>query len=570
MVKRIGIMSLLFALFVMSADAQRRKSRAADKAPKERSSISKGEAPRQQQMQRSDTTIKGTTLEVYQVYQPELKPMVKPEFSPTLPPADKEPTPQQYEVPQQTLYYSYRSLPLRPLALGKDTGKLPPQRYVLLGGGNLSTMLAEAGLGNLSGDNWNASVQGRYIAQEGKLENQLYRSLSLKGSGTYNTGSHLLDAGLNVYRNVFGRYGYNHDAYSYKLDDVRMPYTGAYISFGARNTQPGPWDIAYHPQLSVGMYDARQGHETTIDVRLPATKQLDSSLSLMFAINGQFAWTTIGSDKGTNNILQFAPAVEYRSGDFSAHLGLYPTIGEGSPMQILPDIHASYRLLETKLTLTAGWQAQRIQNTLQQLTKANPYVLLDSSNRRQTTRNEVFAMASLALGKHMSVWGRAAWQRHDPLPLFITAPSSDGKDFIVVYDSNVQAFVWGGGIRYMIGEDFSIGAEGTWYNFYQHSFSHVWGEPSVRLKGDASWRVINGLMLTTYAEVLDKIWGYDALGQDVQQRGVFDFGAAGEYNFASTLSVFVRAENILGRRNERWLGYPSFGFNLYGGLRFRF
>jgi hypothetical protein len=548
-----AILILCLSFRAIDADAQRHRS-----------------AQPQPQLKRSDTTIKGTTLEVYQVYQPELKPVVKPEFSPTLPPADKEPAPQQYEVPQQTLYYSYRSLPLRPLALGKDTGKLPPQNYALLGGGNLSTMLAEVGLGNLSGGNWNAALLGRYVSQEGKIENQLYRSFSVFGSGTYQTELHLLEGGLDVRRNVFGRYGYNHDAASYKLDDVRMPYNAANISFGVRNTQPGPWGIDYHPKIDIGIFDARQGHETTINLWLPAIKHLDASLSLLFAINGQFAWTTIGNDKGTNHILQFVPAIGFHSGDFSGHIGLYPTVGVGAPVQVLPDIQASYSLLAKKLSLAAGWQAQRLQNTLQQLTKANPYIMPDSSARMQTLRHEVFATAKLALGKHMSVWGRAAWQRHDPLALFITAPAGDGKDFIVVYDNNVQAFVWGGGIRYAIGEDFSIGAEGSWYNFYQHTFAHVWGEPSVRLKGDASLRIINGLMLTTYAEVLDKIWGHDALGEDVQQRGVFDFGASGEYNFASTLSVFVRAENLLGRKNERWLGYPSFGFNLYGGLRFRF
>jgi hypothetical protein len=564
MAKRItGILFPLLALCVCDAGAQRRKP-----VPKP-----KPQAQSQQtQIRRSDTTIKSTTLEVYQVFQPELKPIVKPEISPTLPPADKEPTPQQYEVPQQTLYYSYRSLPLRPLALGKDTGHLPPQNYVLLGGGNFSTILAEAGLVNLRGENWKASVQGRYLTQEGNIKNQVYRSLNIQGAATYTTESHLLDVGLKVRRNVYGRYGYDHDAFNYSMDDVRMPYFSAGITLGVRNTYPGPWDIDYHPQISVGAFDAKQGHETTVDFSLPATKRFDSSLSFQLAINGWFDWisaiASIGNNR-TNHVLQFAPALDFRNGDLHGHIGLSPTIGEGAGMLLLPDITVGFKLFN-HLSIDGGWQAQRIQNTMQQLTTANPYLFPGLFPARQTTRHEVFGNASLALGKHMSVWGRVAWQLHDPLPLFVSSPTSDGKDFMLVYDENVQAIVWGGGIRYAIGEDFSVGAEGTWYNFYKHSFSHVWGEPSVRLKGDVRWRVINGLTLSTYAEVLDNIWAYNALGEDVKQRGVFDFGAAGEYNFASTLSAFIRAENLLGRKNERWLDYPSFGFNIYGGLRFRF
>ncbi len=169
----------------------------------------------------------------------------------------------------------------------------------------------------------------------------------------------------------------------------------------------------------------------------------------------------------------------------------------------------------------------------------------------------------------MSVWARGGWERNRSLPQFITLPGGDGKDFSILY-RDVDAIVWGGGIRYAIGEDFSVGAEGTWYGFKDSSPEKVWGEPAVRLKGDFKWRITDGLLLTAYGEVLDKIWGRNAAGQNIEHRGVFDLGATGEYSFASRFSVFLRSDNLLGRKNERWLGYPSFGFNIYGGLRFRF
>jgi hypothetical protein len=382
-----------------------------------------------------------------------------------------------------------------------------------------------------------------------------------------------LEAGLTASRNVYGRYGYNHDLLRYDPDKVRMAYNAYAVTLGAQNRQPGPWGIDYHPKVGIGFYDAPQGNETTINVYLPATKRLDSALSIQFAINGQFAWMSAADtdlNKVSNHILQFAPALDYHKGDFSGHLGIAPTISEGAGLLLLPDITLNYKLFDSKLSVSAGWQGQRIQNTLQQLTRSNPYSFPQFFWGQQTTRHEIFGSAALALGKHMTVSGRAAWQRYKDLPVFITVPGSDGKDFMPIANRNVEAFVWGGGIRYAVGEDLSIGAEGAWYNFYKHDSSKVWGEPAVRLKGNAAWQIMDGLLLTTYVEVLDKIWGHDADGRDAELRGVFDFGAAGEYSFASRFSVFLRAENILGRRNERWLGYPSFGFNIYGGLRFRF
>jgi outer membrane cobalamin receptor len=81
---------------------------------------------------------------------------------------------------------------------------------------------------------------------------------------------------------------------------------------------------------------------------------------------------------------------------------------------------------------------------------------------------------------------------------------------------------------------------------------------------------LQALLITAYVEVLDEIWSQDASGQEVRVKGVFDLGAAAEYTIIEKLNLFIRTENLLGRHNERWLGYPSFGFNIYGGVRFRF
>src|ERR1700759_5696926 len=78
----------------------------------------------------TDTALKGSTIEVIQSYKPKVKQAPKPEWEPQLPPADTTHPVFTYEVPQQTLYYSYSSLPLRPLALGRDTTALPFRNYV--------------------------------------------------------------------------------------------------------------------------------------------------------------------------------------------------------------------------------------------------------------------------------------------------------------------------------------------------------------------------------------------------------------------------------------------------------
>ena len=87
---------------------------------------------RAQRVSPSDTVLKGSTIEVIQSYKPEVKRAPKPEWVPQLPPADTTHPTLNLEVPQQTLYYTYSSQPLRPLALGKDVLQLTVNSFKLI------------------------------------------------------------------------------------------------------------------------------------------------------------------------------------------------------------------------------------------------------------------------------------------------------------------------------------------------------------------------------------------------------------------------------------------------------
>ncbi len=557
--KQTAILILGAVLCANAANAQRRRPA----APQPQAPI---------RATRSDTTIKGTTLEVYQVYQPELKPIVKPEILPTLPPVAKEPTPQQYEVPQQTLNYSYSALPLRPLALGRDTATLPPQNYALLGGGNLSTILAEAGLGGLRYKNWNTVLYGRYITQDGPVENQLFRNLSLKGDANKVSGVHIWEAGAWLSRKNYGLYGYDHSQNPADGDSVRNNFTLAGAHVGLRNYEFGNLGGTFSPRIAVALFSANTIHsqhynEWTTNVLLPYTRQIDTSLSIQLGLNALIASGKLDVSY-QSNIYQLEVAGTFRKNRLTVFAGVYPTAGTYRKFELLPDIKASHVFFENRLLISIGYQSKLYQTTAQTLTNSNPYIAAAYSIQPNLEKR-AFAKADAVFGKHLSCWGGVAWLNYQSLPIFTVYPQTDGREFAILLD-NGEAIEWNGGLKYAVNEDFSISAEGTWYNYYKHSFEKVFGEPAVRLKGYASWRLTDELLITSYAEVLDKIWNLNASDVVVEQRGVFDLGAAGEYTFASRFSVFLRADNLLGRKNERWLGYPSFGFNIYGGLRFRF
>lgn len=519
-------------------------------------------------LQRSDTTIRSATLEVIQEYEPELKPVTKTELAPDLPPPPANRVQQEYQVPQQTLYYSYRALPLRPLALGTaDTAPEAPMNYALLGVGNLSTILGEVGIGSLKGKNWQTALQARYITQQGDPNDQVFRSFHLNGTGSLTDASHTYEAAITAQRDVFGAYGYNHDVIDYDFDAVRRALSGGSLKLGMLNNRTGPWGLDYHPTIGFSYYKASTWNsEQSINIELPASKRIDSNWSVGLAVDARLTTSDIDTNGWNNNIIQIRPAVNYESAKYGFRAGLYPTIGKVT--YLLPDLEFHYNL-KTHVVLSAGMKSTLQQNTLRELTVMNPYYK-PGGVWSQSRVDDIYGNLSFALGRHLNIFGGVGFKQWKDLPLFVTVPSGDGKDFDVIIDPHISAINWTGGLRYALGEDFIASAEVNWLNFTDSGYPRVWGMPALRFRGKMDWKPIANLRVGAYVEVMDQIWGRDVQGNEVSLKGVVDLGASAEYTIIRKLDLFLRAENILDRSNERWLGYPSFGFNIYGGLRFRF
>ncbi|HRO44029.1 MAG TPA: hypothetical protein PL009_14430 [Flavipsychrobacter sp.] len=524
--------------------------------------------------QRSDTTLKSTTIEVLQSYKPEVKQAPKPDFKPDVPPRDTSRPAFKYDVPQQALSYTYSSLPLRPLALGKDSTKLPFQNYLKLGGGNLSTICADAGIGYSKENNYETSLHLHHLSQNGNIKNQKIALSGIETEGTLHSGDHALRLSLEGMRNQYHFYGYNHALLELGADSVKQTYTGVRAAFDVKNERVNKLGINYHPKIGIDYYtDANQVSERTLFFDVPFSKNFDTSLTLSVGVRGAFTTLSGVSREWTNNTFQFTPQLSFQKNGFSGRAGLYPTLSNFYDLLFLPDIEAAYRFASTQFTISAGWKADLRQNTFRQLTTYNPYLFPLSTHPsfsvRQTRTEEIFGKLSTGIGNHFTVSGKLSWWQLKHLPMFLNN-THDRKNFYLVYDSLVNAISFEASIRYQVANRFSIGATGVYTSFGQKTFSRVWHEPGMRIKADLMLHPIPDLTITAYAIVLDQIYALNELNQEVKLSTALDAGAGAEYQFIPRLSAFINVNNVFNNRYQRWYGYETFGINVFGGLRFKF
>ena len=513
-----------------------------------------------------DTILKGSTIEVIQSYKPQVRKAPKPEWMPQLPPSDTSRPNLNYEVPQQTLYYSYTSEPLRPLALGKDSVISPYKNYIKAGAGNLATLFLDAGIGSFAGDDFESALHIHHLSQKGSMNAEQTALSGLEADGVLHQKEYDWHVGIAGERSQYGFYGF--DRYAYHSDSLKQIFSSERVDADMQNKPDKDDDLFYHPSISASLYGSKfKTNETNFGFTAPLTYTIDNTLQFHASLITSFTHLKMDTAGVNNNFAELLPGITIHNGMLNGHGYLGLAVGKGGTVYVLPDIVAYYQIPNTTLNLSGGWQADVHKNTFEQLTSENPY-LFNTYDVRQTRRDELFANVDGSIGAHITYTGRASWWNFGDLAVFLNNPG-DMKQFNVLYD-NVSAISFHGAARYVESNKWSAGIYAEFYEYYQGSQQYVWEQPSLHLKGDLTVNPLPELSITAYFSVLSGMYARDAANRIVQMSPCTDLGGSAEYRLHTRLSVFAQVSNLLNSKYERWYGYQAYGLNIYGGLRLKF
>lgn len=524
----------------------------------------------------NDTLIKGATIEITQSYKPEVTRVPRPQPAPSLPPIDTSTPAFRYNPPQQTLFYSYGSLPLRPLALSISKPEVGYDSYVKLGGGNMSTLLLDAGTAALKGDNYKTAIHLQHLSQSGSIANQKVSLSGLDAGGTYHSNNgRAFKAQLGVNKNTYHYYGYDHSIYTFNEASVKQSFTNISLDLEAPDEAPEGKKVIYNPHLKFYSFsDKFNASEITVAAGVPVSYNIDSNLQLYIAAN--FTVTNFKNSLGNNNnnIFQLAPGIRFTKGIFTGHAGISPTFGEtnlrtGKSMYFLPDVEVNFNLPETQFNFTAGLQGNLVQNTYKQLATVNPY-LSNLYYTPQTHATELFGGIKSNIGNHITFNGRVSWWQYNDLPLYINDTLTDKKQFKIITDNKVNAIGLQAAIRYHVAQTFSIGFDAQWMSFYNKTYTQLWHTPGIRFKGDIQAQPIKKLTINAYISFIDELYALDNNNRTLKLNSILDMGAGAEYEIIKRVNIFLQANNILNNKYQRWYGYEAYGMNIFGGARLKF
>jgi hypothetical protein len=109
-------------------------------------------------------STKKQSININSSYKPVLRNAVKINFAGSQLPADTSKPNLSYKIPAQNLFYAYKPISLKPLALEQDTNLyLGNRKYLKVGFGNFSTPYVRGGLSLGDGKTSLVNIMGDYI-----------------------------------------------------------------------------------------------------------------------------------------------------------------------------------------------------------------------------------------------------------------------------------------------------------------------------------------------------------------------------------------------------------------------
>jgi hypothetical protein len=517
----------------------------------------------------NDTT-KRQTIDITSSYKPVLKDVAKINLSASPIVADTFRKRLAYDIPAQNLFFAHQPVSLKPLALSQDTGlQLGGRNYVKAGFGNLSTPYVNAGLSFGDGRTGLSNFYGNYTSSKGKIKNQDFSEIKLKGTASYFTPTNEAYGSVALGVNEYYLYGYDHSLHTFSKDDIRRKYQDIALTAGYRNTAPNNFNLNYNLNAGAHIFSRENKiSESTLMLEAPVEKKFGEKVAFKMSARADLTnftdKTGALNNKFNNNLFQLSPELAYYSNVFTFHGGVTPS-WDNKELSVLPNIYGEAQLQHNILMVQAGWVGRYIYNTFRSLSTTNPY-MHDPSFLLNTKEVEFYGGIKATPGKHFSFNAKAAFFTYHNMPLFVN-DSIDGKSFYISNESKMNNLQLHGDLNYVSQDKFTLSAAldvNTYTGLKDNA--KAWHLIPVQLTGSLRWNAFKQVLFKADAFMFSKIPVLLPNDAERKLKGSSDISAGAEFKITNKFSAWLDLNNILNNKYQRWNNYTVYGLNVIGGV----
>jgi hypothetical protein len=451
----------------------------------------------------------------------------------------------------------------------QDTGlQLGVRDYVKAGFGNYTTPYLAAAVSFGDGKSSLVNLYGNYISSKGKIVNQDFSELQLRGMGSFFTAKNEVYGKAGIEARQYYQYGYDHVAHTFPKDSVSRKYQDFTVAAGLRNIAVNDLNINYNPNVEAHVFSRENKiNESTLILEAPVEKKFGKSVSLKVAARADITnfknKTTAVNTNITNNLFQVAPELVYYSDRFTFHGGVTPSWDNGV-LSVLPNVYGEAQLQHKVFMIQAGWVGRFIKNSFRSLSMINPY-MADPAFLMNTKEVQYYGGIKATLGKHFSFNAKAAFVTYNNMPLFVN-DFNDGKSFFISNESKMNALQLHGDMSVVSQDKFTLTAAldvNTYTGLKDNA--NAWHLIPLQLTGSFRWNAFKQVLLKADVFTFSATPALLKNNTEIKLNGT-DLSAGAEFKINKKFSAWLDFNNILDNKYQRFNNYPVYGLNIIGGI----
>lgn len=296
--------------------------------------------------------------------------------------------------------------------------------------------------------------------------------------------------------------------------------------------------------------------------------------------------TTIDTGIVLNNtIINLKPTIttQSKNNKFRARIGvdLNFDVHNKTSVYIYPIAEVKYSMFNDIFIPYVGLRGGLKQTTFKSLTRQNEFLLPNVNMLNEHTPIDFYGGIKGTLSRRVSFNAGVSFANVRNKALFITDTLySIGNKFNVVFDTMAITTIEGS-ISYQLMEKLKVDGIGRFYSYSVRNNNYAWNLPQLQFILRGSYNLYDKFIFNLD---LDLEGGRKALaygpGEDIslETNGVYvkdlgfiaDANLGAEYRYNPRISAFLQFNNIATVSYQRWYNTPVHGFQVMGGVTFRF
>jgi hypothetical protein len=294
-------------------------------------------------------------------------------------------------------------------------------------------------------------------------------------------------------------------------------------------------------------------------------------IHLDFSYHYNHYLNSIGNKLNTS-IIQLNPFMEIPKWNTIIKAGASPTLLNGNEYKFNPIVYFERKLKDSLYILKTGWRTDYLMNGYGTLVMQNPWIQPSTDLKIESIERKYIELSiNTSQSIHYNVSLAMNDMRNLPLYKMDNSAITNGLRYYVVFEPRAINLELNGSMKYQLNSHFSISNSLMYKQFTKiRENDKSWGIIPFEFKSFFDWNpnskwFING-SLTYWAGSAQ----YDIKTPGLSTNNAFILDAHFSYSLTKKWNLWVKGDNLLDTKYERWSYYPSLGVQILAGINYSF